>query len=168
MTEEKSGGRLDVSSIPQPSRARSASVEGVCADDVTGLAAEMSYYFVLSVFPFLIFLAALVGTLPFTGAWNGVLTWVILYFPQQSQAMVFANRPQPHSGPNRLPFPRVIRDHVGRLQRAAESDGGTERGLWRQRDPELPKAPGPRLPDGIRPCSTGIINIRASDRRELA
>jgi membrane protein len=35
------------------------------ADDVTGLAAEMSYYFVLSIFPFLIFLAALVGTLPF-------------------------------------------------------------------------------------------------------
>ncbi len=60
------------------------------ADDVTGLAAEMSYYFVLSVFPFLIFLAALVGTLPFTGAWNGVLTWVVLYFPQQSQQMVLA------------------------------------------------------------------------------
>ena len=59
-----------------------------CADDVTGLAAEMSYYFVLSVFPFLIFLAALVGTLPFTGAWNGVLTWVILYLPQQSQGPV--------------------------------------------------------------------------------
>ena len=59
------------------------------ADDVTGLAAEMSYYFVLSIFPFLIFLAALVGTLPFTGAWNGVLTWILLYFPRQSQGTVF-------------------------------------------------------------------------------
>jgi membrane protein len=37
------------------------------AEDVTGLAAEMSYYFVLSMFPFLMVLAALVGTLPFTG-----------------------------------------------------------------------------------------------------
>jgi len=58
------------------------------ADDLTGLAAEMSYYFVLSIFPFLIFLAALVGTLPFTGAWDGVLTWIVLYFPQQSQELV--------------------------------------------------------------------------------
>jgi membrane protein len=48
----------------------------------------MSYYFVLSMFPFLIFLAALVGTLPFTGAWNGVLNWIVIYFPRQSQAMV--------------------------------------------------------------------------------
>jgi membrane protein len=58
-------------------------------DDVTGLAAEMSYYFVLSVFPFLIFLAALIGSLPFTGAWDGVLQWIMLYFPHQSQGMVF-------------------------------------------------------------------------------
>ena len=58
------------------------------ADDITGLAAEMSYYFVLSIFPFLIFLAALVGTLPFTGAWDGVLTWIVLYFPRQSQELV--------------------------------------------------------------------------------
>ena len=61
----------------------------LCADDVTGLAAEMSYYFVLSIFPFLIFLAALVGTLPFTGAWDDVLEWIVLYFPRQSQDAVF-------------------------------------------------------------------------------
>ncbi len=58
------------------------------ANDVTGLAAEMSYYFVLAIFPFLIFLAALVGMLPFTGAWHGVLSWILLYFPRQSQGMV--------------------------------------------------------------------------------
>jgi membrane protein len=61
----------------------------VWADDVTGLAAEMSYYFVLSIFPFLIVLAALVGTLPFTGEWSAVLKWITLYFPRGSQAMVF-------------------------------------------------------------------------------
>jgi membrane protein len=59
------------------------------ADDVTGLAAEMSYYFVLSVFPFLIFLAAVVGTLPFTNAWGGMLKWILLYFPRDSQGLVF-------------------------------------------------------------------------------
>jgi membrane protein len=59
------------------------------ADDVTGLAAEMSFYFVLSVFPFLILVAALVGTLPFTGAWSQVLKWIMLYFPQQAQSLIF-------------------------------------------------------------------------------
>ena len=63
--------------------------EELYVDDVTGLAAEMSYYFVLSVFPFLIFLAALIGSLPFTGAWEGVLQWIMLYFPHPSQGMVF-------------------------------------------------------------------------------
>jgi membrane protein len=60
----------------------------IAADDATSLAAEMSYYFVLSVFPFMIFLAAIVGSLPFTDAWDGVLTWIMLYFPRQSQHLV--------------------------------------------------------------------------------
>ena len=59
------------------------------ADNVTGLAAEMSYYFVLSMFPFLIVLAALIGTLPLTGVWTGVLRWITLYFPRGSQGMIF-------------------------------------------------------------------------------
>jgi membrane protein len=62
----------------------------VAAHNLTGSAAEMSYYFVLSIFPFLIFLAALVGTPPFTGAWSGVLNWILLYFPSQSQNAVLA------------------------------------------------------------------------------
>ena len=60
------------------------------AHNLTGSAAEMSFYFVLSIFPFLIFLAALVGTLPFTGAWSGVLHWILLYFPGQSQNAVLS------------------------------------------------------------------------------
>ncbi len=63
--------------------------EDIFTDDITGLAAGMSYYFVLSIFPFLIFLAALIGTLPFTDAWTGILNWILLYFPRQSQDTVF-------------------------------------------------------------------------------
>jgi membrane protein len=59
------------------------------ADNVPGLAAQTSYYFVLSLFPFLIFLAALVGTLPFTGLWNEVLAWVTLNLPRETQHLVF-------------------------------------------------------------------------------
>jgi len=58
-------------------------------DNVTGLAAQMAYYFVLALFPFLIFLAALVGMLPFTGLWERVLQWITVYFPQSSQRFVF-------------------------------------------------------------------------------
>lgn len=61
----------------------------IWADDVTGLSAEMSHYFVLSMFPFLIVLAAVVGTLPFTNLWNAVLQWITLYFPRGSRHMVF-------------------------------------------------------------------------------
>src|SRR5262249_23602024 len=58
-------------------------------DDVTGLAAQMSYYFVLAIFPFFIFLAGLVGSLPFTGLWDSILKGIILYLPSPSQHIVF-------------------------------------------------------------------------------
>lgn len=57
-------------------------------DDATVIAAGMSYYFALALFPFLIFLAAVVGTLPFTGLWDQVLKWITYYFPQASQQVV--------------------------------------------------------------------------------
>jgi len=58
------------------------------ADNVPGLAAQASYYFVLALFPFLIFLAALVGSLPFTGLWDGVLTWITFHLPPETQHLV--------------------------------------------------------------------------------
>jgi len=60
----------------------------VDADNVPGLAAQTSYYFVLAFFPFLIFLAALVGGLPFTGLWDETLAWITLNFPRQSQQLI--------------------------------------------------------------------------------
>src|SRR5437660_12385955 len=40
----------------------------ISADDIPGLAAEMAYHFLFALFPFLIFIAALVG---FIGSWVG-------------------------------------------------------------------------------------------------
>src|SRR5690349_3548922 len=60
----------------------------VDTDNVMGLAAQMSYCFSLALFPFLIFLAALFGTLPFTGLWNKLLHWIVLYLPPASQHFV--------------------------------------------------------------------------------
>jgi membrane protein len=59
-------------------------------DNVMGLAAQMSYCFSLALFPFLIFVAALVGTLPFTDLWNKLLNWIVLYLPPASQHFVFS------------------------------------------------------------------------------
>ena len=57
-------------------------------DNVPGLAAQTAYYFDLALFPFLIFLAALVGCLPFTGLWEKILTWITLNLPQESQHLI--------------------------------------------------------------------------------
>ncbi|HEV2474716.1 MAG TPA: YihY/virulence factor BrkB family protein, partial [Chthonomonadales bacterium] len=58
-------------------------------DNVTGLAAQVSYYFALALFPFLILLGAIVGTLPFTHAWQGILTWIIRSLPADTRDAVF-------------------------------------------------------------------------------
>jgi len=57
-------------------------------DNVPGLAAQASYYFVLALFPFLISLAALVGSLPFTGLWNEFLAWITHDLPPESRQFV--------------------------------------------------------------------------------
>jgi membrane protein len=61
---------------------------GMDVDNVPGLAAQTSYYFVLAFFPFLIVLAALVGSLPFTGLWDETLAWITLNFPRESQQLI--------------------------------------------------------------------------------
>lgn len=58
-------------------------------DNLLGLAAQTSFFFVLALIPFFIFVAALVGTLPFTELWNQVLSWIVLYLPRSTQHMIF-------------------------------------------------------------------------------
>jgi YihY family inner membrane protein len=57
-------------------------------DNLPGLAAQTSYYFVPALFPFLIFLAALVGSLPFTGQWDEVLAWMTQHLPLELQHLI--------------------------------------------------------------------------------
>ncbi len=53
------------------------------------MAAQMSFYFVLSVFPFFIVLAALVGWLPSTTLWQSFAQWITDYLPGQSRHVTF-------------------------------------------------------------------------------
>lgn len=59
------------------------------ADNVTGLSAEVSFYFSLALFPFLVVLGALVGILPFTHLWQAVLAWITHYLPSDVQQFAF-------------------------------------------------------------------------------
>lgn len=85
--------RLSGASIARLGASSAAFIRGICrksaADDLLALSAQMSFYFVLAMFPFFIVLAALIGTLPFTGLWNDVLAWIILYLPRSAQHTIF-------------------------------------------------------------------------------
>jgi len=58
-------------------------------DNLSGLSAQTSYYFALSLFPALIVLGAVVGMLPFTQLWVAILRWITHYLPPESREIVF-------------------------------------------------------------------------------
>lgn len=61
----------------------------VMNDNILDLAAQVSFYFVLSLLPFLIVLAAIVGWLPYTTLWQSFAQWITDYFPNRSRQKVF-------------------------------------------------------------------------------
>src|ERR1700680_1517056 len=62
----------------------------VMEDNILDLAAQVAFYFVLSLVPFLIVLAAIVGWLPSTTLWQSFAQWITDYFPNRSRQAVFA------------------------------------------------------------------------------
>ena len=58
-------------------------------DNCVDLAAEMSFYFVLSVFPFLLVLASIVGWLPSTNVWHDFAQWMSHYLPRYARSTFF-------------------------------------------------------------------------------
>ena len=70
-------------------------------DNVAGLSAQISYYFALALFPSLIVLGAVVGTLPSTHLWDGILRWITQYFPAETRAFVFQTVASLTEGRNR-------------------------------------------------------------------
>ena len=58
-------------------------------DDCFDLAAQISYFFSLSLLPFCLVLAVLVGWLPSTALWQSFATWIVTYLPRQSQHLIF-------------------------------------------------------------------------------
>jgi membrane protein len=61
------------------------------SDDCADLAARVSFYFVLSIFPFFLVLASLLGWIPATERWEVFGDWLTTYFPNQARRMVLAN-----------------------------------------------------------------------------
>ena len=58
-------------------------------DECTGIAAQVSFFFVLSLFPFFLVIAAIIGSLPLTTVWQPFVQWMFTYFPRLSQTMLF-------------------------------------------------------------------------------
>ncbi|MGH9715571.1 MAG: YihY/virulence factor BrkB family protein [Candidatus Acidiferrales bacterium] len=61
----------------------------VIKDDCVDLAAQMSFFFVTSLFPFLVVIGAVVGWLPSTGLWTEMIQWIAEYLPKGPRHMVF-------------------------------------------------------------------------------
>jgi membrane protein len=61
------------------------------SDDCTDLAAQVSFYFILSLFPFFLVLASLLGWIPTTSRWDAFADWITTYFPQQARRLVLGS-----------------------------------------------------------------------------
>ena len=59
-------------------------------EDCANLAAQMSFYFLLSLFPFFVIVASLVGWLPSTTLWDRIVTWMTQYLPVESRSLLIA------------------------------------------------------------------------------
>ena len=59
-------------------------------DSSLDMAAQVSFYFVLSLFPFLLLLAAIVGWVPTTIGWDVFARWLATYLPTRSQHAMLA------------------------------------------------------------------------------
>jgi membrane protein len=59
-------------------------------EDCANLAAQMSFYFLLSLFPFFVIVASVVGWLPSTTLWDRVVTWMTQYLPVASRTLLIA------------------------------------------------------------------------------
>lgn len=64
--------------------------QGIQHDDCLDLAAQIAFYFSLSLFPFCLVLAAIVGLLPSTAVWQSFVTWIVTYLPTDSQHVIFS------------------------------------------------------------------------------
>jgi membrane protein len=62
----------------------------VQSDDCFDLAAQTSFYFSLSILPFCLVLAVIVGWLPSTAIWKAFATWIVTYLPRDSQRLMFS------------------------------------------------------------------------------
>jgi membrane protein len=57
-------------------------------DECTDIAAQVSFFFVLSLFPFFLVIAAIIGWLPSTTIWESFVEWIFTYFPRLARAGV--------------------------------------------------------------------------------
>jgi membrane protein len=76
-------GRVTVTSARHRAKAVLRQIyERVQQDDCLDVAAQVSFFFVLSLFPFFLVIAAIIGWLPSTRLWESFVEWIFTYFPR--------------------------------------------------------------------------------------
>jgi membrane protein len=58
-------------------------------DECLNIAAQVAFFFVLSMFPFFLVVAAIIGFLPTTGLWEPFVEWIFTYFPRLAESSLF-------------------------------------------------------------------------------
>ena len=99
------------------------------ANDCLDLAAQMSFFFVLSLFPFLIVIAAILGWLPSTDVWHNFVTWVTQYLPRETDPSCLQPIISLVARVVEILFVRLAGDALDLLFGFCQLDGITERGI---------------------------------------
>jgi membrane protein len=61
----------------------------VLRDECLDIAAQVSFFFVLSMFPFFLVVASIIGFLPATKLWEPFVQWIFTYFPRLTGSLLF-------------------------------------------------------------------------------
>lgn len=74
-----------------PTRVARRVLRAIAEDNVTGYAAQLAYYFLFSIFPFFIFLAALLAYVPVPELMEQIMTLVRDFVPTEASAVIEEN-----------------------------------------------------------------------------
>jgi membrane protein len=64
------------------------------SDNCASMAAQVAFYFSLSIFPFLLVLVSLLGWLPTSSQWGTFAEWLAAYFPHEARRLIISSLTQ--------------------------------------------------------------------------
>jgi membrane protein len=78
-----------LSAVGSVSKVLDRTYRRVLRDECLDIAAQVSFFFVLSMFPFFLVVASIIGFLPTTQLWEPFVEWIFTYFPRLAESSLF-------------------------------------------------------------------------------